>query len=70
MLTNKRGLSLIGLLLVLIIILILTHITLKQMTKKGPNNKPQISQTVQNVRNAVKDMEKAAAYRANTERYK
>lgn len=71
MLKNKRGLSLIGVLLVLFIILVLTHITMKKMIKtdgkKGPNQKSQLGQTVQNVRATVKNMEQAAAQRANAD---
>jgi len=68
---NKKGVSMIGMLIVVVIIMVLTSIMLKNYQKsistvtKNLSGKPQTAgQSVQDIRNAMHDMEKAAAKRA------
>ena len=65
---NKKGFSLIGLLLIVVILLTLTSILLKQTTQKGTPKKSQLNQTLEQVQATVKQAEQAASQRANLDR--
>ena len=61
---NKKGLSLLGLLITLLIMGILLSVMLPKYQKSVTTQKSQQKQTVENVRKTLKQAEKAAARRA------
>ena len=63
---NKKGFSFIGFLIVLVIVMTLTAMLLKNYQKSlaTVTGKPTQQQSIQQLRNAVKDIEKTAAQRA------
>ena len=67
---NQKGLSLIGMLIVLVIVMTLTAMLLKNYQKSlaTVTGKPTQQQSIQELRNAVKDIEKAAAQRADLDK--
>ena len=67
MIQNKKGFSFIGFLIVLVIVMTLTAMLLKNYQKSlsTVTGKPTQQQSIQQLRNAVKDIEKTAAQRAD-----
>ena len=61
--TNKKGLSFLGLLVTLLIIAVLLSIMLPKYQKTVTTQHSQQKQTVQHVRDTLKQAEKAAAKR-------
>ena len=66
---NKKGISLLGTLIVLAIVMTLTVMLLKNYQKNmtAVTGKPTAQQSVQDIRKAMQDIEKAAAQRAERE---
>ena len=63
---NKKGISLLGTLIVLAIVMTLTVMLLKNYQKNmtAVTGKPTAQQSVQDIRKAMQDIEKAASRRA------
>ena len=66
---NKKGISLLGTLIVLAIVMTLTVMLLKNYQKNmtAVTGTPTAQQSVQDIRKAMQDIEKAAAQRAERE---
>lgn len=62
---NQKGMSLLGLLIALLLVMILTSFLLKSYQKSAPGKQSAPKQTVEDVRKAVKNFEDVAAQRAD-----